>query len=980
MGSDPPTDKAHLLNPTRVQRHLEHEPDWNEKPFSPADGGTIAVNPPAFVWLPVKKYGGGYLLAISRNADFSTGELSTGESSAGGGQNSIIHAPVNVHIPTEPMPAGRWFWRVGVRLSDEQIVWGKTRRFIVPDSARIWPFPKMDELLAKIPQSHPRLFFSRKNLEQVRSQCQTTLSREYAKLLATAEGCIGKKLVAEPDFLKQQGTARGAEYAAIIRATRPSMDGMEACAMAYLLSGERRFGDEAKRRLLHFFSWDPNGSTSLFHNDEPAMWMMQRGVRAYDWTHDLFSPEERKKIEAVMKVRCGQFRQRLRRMPFESRPYSSHPARDLGFLGEAALCFAHDWPEAPGWLAYVMKVYWSVFPAWGEEDGGWQEGPSYWQAYMGFALHFTTALEKATGEKISSRPFFQNTPYYKLYTNPPYARMSPFGDAQTKPPGRGAGRVMYCFSTLLWDPYVRWYADVVRSGPGTMPMSFVLADRTLETRPPVDLPGARVFPGAGLVAMHDDLADTVGNAFLVMRSSPMGSVSHGHSDQNAFAIEAHGEALAIASGYYPWYGSPHHHYWTRSTKAKNCITFDGGQGQTRRSAKSRGRIARFITGRRLDYAMGDATEAYGGRLTRVWRHVIHIRPATFVIIDELAAPEPVSFEWNLHALEKMEIDAEKQQVKIRRNNAALLAGFVQPQKLAFSQTGQFTPPPENGRPNQWHLAAATQKTKSAAFIVVLQTHPAGRTPPPIKRLSFDGCHGVAWTDGRVEHKILYGPGGIKTPRIDTDARIVALTTRQPDAEETIGWLVVDATRISIDDRQRFLVEPPSTDKNTAVRVTAARVTAACSADEDGIRLTTDAPAADIRLAADKPPLQIRRGREKLPLDAGNGTVTLRLPAGRHATDIHYSPVIDKPVLTVKVSPNDERDKQIVGRMFNRVEAVWRYRFDGLDGRYRLSRPPGLRIVQGVEPVHGDTISLRHGQVLWLSGRASRKPLELTRLP
>lgn len=872
--------------PARVLHHLEHSPDWNEKPFAPADGETIAINPPVLVWLPVKPYDGGYLLEISRKPDFPKDQDNECETD----QTIAVDAPINIHIPSEPLSPGRWYWRAGVRLDnrdkqDAKIVWGKTRSFDVPAAAAVWPFPRMKELIDKIPRSRPRLFFPGENLDRVREQCRGVLRREYAKLLADAEACLGKELVPEPDRLKLKGAARGAEYSAIIKATRPAMDGMETCGLAYLLSGRREFGEEARRRILHFFAWDPAGSTSLFHNDEPAMWMMQRGVRAYDWTYDLFSPQEREAVEAVMKIRCRQFRERLRQMPFESRPYTSHAARDLGFLGEAAVCFAHEWPESPDWLEYVLKVYRGVYPAWGGDDGGWQEGPSYWQSYMTFALHFAVALEKSTGETILRRPFFRNTPYYKLYTNPPYAAMSPFGDAQEKPPGRGAGRLMYCFSTLFNDPYIRWYADSLRSGPGTMAMSFALADEALRASPPADLPQARVFPSAGLAAMHDNLSDAAGNAYLVLRSSPLGSVSHGHADQNAFTIEAYGEALAIASGYYPWYGSPHHHQWTRSTKAKNTITFDGGQGQIQRSAKASGRIARFVTAGRFDYALGDAAAAYGGRLGRALRHVIHVRPGTFVIIDELAAAEPLRFEWNLHALDKMKIDAGRQQVFIRRNEAALSVDFLRPQGLDFTQTDSFTPPPENNKPNQWHLRAAAAKSKSAVFFVVMQTHPADKSPPTLRMLSHEGCEGVAWLEGGMEHTVLYGPHGIKTPQIETDAKLAAysLPAAGEQSPHPTAWFTADASRLAFNGRQ-VLSTAPLGDGDKAE----CRVTAASSRRENGIAVAFDSPGAVVQLYLEEVAEKIKLDGRETPFAQKDAAIEIDLPAGRHTADVDFA--------------------------------------------------------------------------------------------
>ena len=80
---------------------------------------------------------------------------------------------------------------------------------------------------------------------------------------------------------------------------------------------------------------------------------------------------------------------------------------------------------------------------------------------------------------------------------------------------------------------------------------------------------------------HSCLTNAAEDVAFYFRSSPYGSVSHGHQDQNAFALAAYGEPLAIPSGYYNFWGSLHHFGWTQQTKAKCAITFDGGKGQPR---------------------------------------------------------------------------------------------------------------------------------------------------------------------------------------------------------------------------------------------------------------------------------------------------------------------------------------------------------------------------------------------------------------
>jgi hypothetical protein len=582
------------------------------------------------------------------------------------------------------------------------------------------------------------------------------------------------------------------------------MDAMERTALAYLLTGETRFADEARRRLRHFFSWDPHGATDLAHNDEPAMWMMMRGVRAYDWIFDRISPEDREVIERVMRVRAEQMHQALRRRPFESNPFESHAGRILGFLGEVAVAFVHEWPEARTWLDYAATAYWTSFPAWGGDDGGWAEGPAYWGAYMGFALHAAVALRIATGADILRNPFFAATPLYAVYAAPPYHRLSPFGDGQHS--RVELGPLMYWFASALRDPVARWYADARRRGPGPDILGVVLAEAPPAVRDLSALPQSRHFPSVGLVAMHSALGEADDDIYLLFRSSPYGSHSHGHANQNAFVVEAFGEALAIASGYYPWYGSPHHDLWTRETKASNAITFNGGQGQGKRSIRARGRIEAFATGAGYDYASGDATAAYEGRVLRAVRRIVHLRPGVFVIYDELGAPRPVVWEWWLHALSRMEVDVRAAEVWVREGRAAMLVRLLEPDDAAFAQTDQFTVPPEDGRPNQWHLTVSTRTAQSAAtFLAVLMPHRIGEDHglPRLAEIAGDGALGVAlsWPDGRrdiVGFRRMGRTGSVRLEAVEADAQVFAVGIAPGGIVRR--WLIGAGRHMTLGDR------------------------------------------------------------------------------------------------------------------------------------------------------------------------------------
>ncbi|MFC1558022.1 DUF4962 domain-containing protein [candidate division KSB1 bacterium] len=679
-----------------IQAKIDIEPGLSQLPYSPAEGSTVKLNPPPFVWVPIEPIEGNFIyqLQVSPDKDFKTDVIT---------RRGI---DINTYALEEVLQPGVWYWRYGVEGGEDEWFWryglekgvndydtyptlhpgtifySKVRRFTVPEDAKIWNFPGIDFVMKSIPKNRPRLFIFRDEIGSYRYRAKYGDLKETAGIII--EKCdkhLGEALIAEIPFtkrileyLKTPGREVGAKYQdETIQFSRYPINMMESFGLAYILTGEEKYGIEAKRRILHFFSWDPEGATSYYGNNEAAMWMIYKGMNTYDWTYDLFSTEEREKVEKVMKYRLAyMFRQIKYINKYQSYNFQSHSARLASFLAEGALCFAHEWKEARDWLNYVLTVYWNLYPSWGKDDGGWHEGPSYYNLYMTVGLHFIVALEKATGLNLIEKEFYKNTPYYIIYSNPPYARMSPFGDVQSNPPGNitaeyeliNRGELMYQLSTLLNDPYARWYPEYTGSGPGKNVLGIMLKDDRIKGKSPADLPQARYFPGIGLVSLHTELGNADNDVHFLFHSDPYGPISHAHPDENAFHLEAYGEALAIATGYYPWWGSDHDKNWNRKTKAANCITINGGIGQNYGDYAAKGKIVEFESNKVYDYTLGDASDCYRGLISKWHRHVVHIKPGVFVIFDDLDAPKPVTYEWWIHALSEMNIDKENKIINI----------------------------------------------------------------------------------------------------------------------------------------------------------------------------------------------------------------------------------------------------------------------------------------------------------------------------
>ncbi len=722
----------------QAAKALDAEPAANQLPRRPADGAKSSVNPPSFVWVPVEGTQS-YILQYSRSEDFDDRQTVT-----------VRDIKLSIYTPHEVWQPGTYYWRYGFEYEPGKPVFSRTWRVEVPAEAQDFPRPRTDQVLARISKDRPRVYFSRAELEKIRTDPKYAKDRESAA--RGAERYLGQDLYPEPKPLASDREERSKQYLESFRTMRPWTRGMENCARAYVLTGDVRFAQEAKRRLLHFATWDVDGPTSVFHNDEAAMDIAMRGPRTFDWIYDTLTEQERKTCQEMLRARLAQIHQLHLRMPFHSKPYSSHPGRMIGFSGEGAIVFAHEEPEAREWLDYILKVLWAVYPAWGSDDGGWHEGPGYWNAYMSMIFQFIGLLDDI-GVPYKDKPFLQNTGWFGFYDVCPFAQQRPFGDGHEGSSGRGDGTLLYTFSRLYHNPYFRWYAETLGVHQPGGPNGFLRREDGLKAKPPVDIPQARCFPHVGIVAMYSDASRPKETIHFLFKSDPYGSISHNHASQNAFTVSAFGEALAISSGYYQRYGCPHHAGWTWETKAHNSILVDG-QGQKKRSADSKGRIVHFVNMPEFCYTAGDATAAYEGRLKKFVRHVLFVRPEYFVMVDELESAGESDYQWLLHAKSEMKLDEAAQRVTVAQGQARMRVQFLAPEGLKFSQTDQFDVPPEKpDSPNQWHFRASTpSKSAQAVFVTVLTPYREGRESrvPEAKLLPAQG--GVA-----VE---LRGPEGV----------------------------------------------------------------------------------------------------------------------------------------------------------------------------------------------------------------------------
>jgi len=686
--------------------------EWGYRP----EGGAVSVNPPGFTWRPSAGTAA-YTLEVATDPGFRNVAFS---------RNDLLWS---AHCPSKSFSPGEYWWRYRAKnAAGEESAWSQTRTFTIGPDVVVFPQPTRDELKTRMPAGHPRLFFRPEDVEKLREQAQGPLADRWKKLASAAD----KILASPPDTSDPprypKGVDRGktpGEWKKIWWGNRQRVidvaDGAATLGFAFQITGDEKYARAGCDLLMASTKWDLKGGTNYAYNDEAAMPMLYMAARAYSWCYPAMSAAERAAIAGMMRKRGRQAYECLLGGPHHWKPYDSHKNRAWHFLGETAIAFYEDIPEAPEWLDYAMTIFYTAYPVWGDDDGGWHEGTAYWDSYLERFMYWASVTKSAFGTDVFEKPFFKHAGDFALYALPPGTKAGAFGDLALGSTSERVSPLMLMLANGSRNPYWKWYADANKTtvGGGYLGFLYEMQLAGLEAKPPSDLSSSRCFHGTGLAVLNTNLLNGTNNMQVHFKSSPLGRQSHGYNSNNAFLLNINGERAFILSGNRDLHGSAHHQKRMWQTKSDNAILVNG-EGQISHTASARGRISAFETSPAVDVVVGEAAESYKD-LKRWTRRIIFFKPHAILIHDVLDAPEAASFDWLLHAIGPFTIEGDN--VRWEGKNGKASVAFLEPKNLSISQTDVMDPPPGDFAPlkwKEWHLTAqTTEKAAHREFVVLI---------------------------------------------------------------------------------------------------------------------------------------------------------------------------------------------------------------------------------------------------------------------
>lgn len=642
-----------------------------------------------------------------KQADYLQFNLSQDKHFKSAGTILSDNLPWCMFNPHKVLENGTWYWRVrSVSKEGQAMPWSETFSFTVTDDIPKFVTPTRDVFLSHIPKAHNRIYcFLQDSLENARKRMRQ--HPDFEPMISESREALATDYRRDPLPYRQIGLMYiHTDY----------------LHTAYTMFQRDIYADKMVQNVRCLLTKEVD--KKVIDNDFNAGELVYVLACTYETCYERFTDAERTKIEQIILTVLDKYIPHIVNK-VEAHIYDNHfwQFTFRHFL-QASLAIYDKYPRVRNYLEYSYELWTARAPASGfNRDGNWHNGTSYFSANAVSLYYVPTLFSYLTGTDFMQHPWYKNAGMGLLYSWLPYSLSAGFGDGHEQMNPKPL-RIRSAFADLLarttGDPYAAWYSSINKRYIDEYETRlYRLASgkqRPESCELPNDAPKAAWFKDSGEMIVNTNLKDDKHNLSLSFHSSPYGSGSHTHSNQNAFNLHYGGKAIYRAIGHYMSFKDAHNLLDYRNTRGHNTLLVNGiGQPFTTRAY---GHITRMFNGEHISYALGDASHAYCGTseypmwiknfqsehleqspengfgttpLKKYRRHIFLLHPDKVVIYDELEADKAVEWDWLLHSPVKFQIDSATHTMVTRHEDAQVtaIASLFSQQPCHIEQTDSY---------------------------------------------------------------------------------------------------------------------------------------------------------------------------------------------------------------------------------------------------------------------------------------------------
>jgi hypothetical protein len=562
--------------------------------------------------------------------------------------------------------------------------------------------PPAADLLKTLRPQHPRLYILDEDLPGIqKAAADDPLTHAWYERLQKEAG----KMLDEPPVEHRLIGPR------LLDQSRAALRRISTLAALYRLDGDRRKAERARREMLTaaaFPDWNPS------HFLDTAE-MTNALAIGYDWLFDFLSAEDRAAVRTALVEKGLKPGLRVYRKG-GGWPEAHHNWNQVcnGGLAAGALAVADEEPAlaaevlARGRESLVRAMH-SFAP-----DGGWDEGPGYWNYATHYNVFYLAALRSALGTDfgLTDMAGFADTGNFRIHSVGPLGLTFNYADA-----GAGAGTA----PQMLWlarafgrPDFARHERRLARARPDIFHLLW--AGQPAADAPREEAPRDVLFRGVH-VAFFRAAWDDDGAVYVGFKGGD-NRANHSHLDLGTFVMDALGQRWALDLG--PddynlpgYFGKQRWDYYRLRTEAHNTLTVDGENQNPNGVAP----VIAYLSTPGRAFAVADLTGGYAPKARSVRRGIALLGRRQVLVQDELDAPRPVGVVWNFHT--RAAIETHGDGATLTQGGAGLEARLLAPPGARFELVSDNAPPPQGQQPDVQDLVVRLPKTTGPVRIAVL---------------------------------------------------------------------------------------------------------------------------------------------------------------------------------------------------------------------------------------------------------------------
>ncbi len=557
---------------------------------------------------------------------------------------------------------------------------------------------------------HPRLILPDSELGRIQA-----LTREHpvaGKLRESLEHDAEKLLTTPPVEYKMVGPR-------LLAQSRRLVDRVYTLALLFRLDGRGQHLERALKELR---------AAALFPNWNPDHFLdvaeMTHGFAiAYDWLYPALVDADRDWIRAALLEKglalgAAQYKEPA---SWVGANHSWNLVCNSG-LAMGALALGDEQPEI---ATTILRSAFDSLPralATYAPDGGWPEGPGYWNYGTRYLVSLLASMESALDDDrgFSGAHGFDRTGRFRIYFTGPTGKTFNFADSGDD---AGTAAEMFWLARRFDEPVYAWQeAREADRAPHTDPMDVIWFYKEARSPQAEEWPPDALFTGVQVAFLRTSWDDP--DALFVGVKGGDNKANHSHLDLGSFVLDGGGLRWAYDPGpedlNAPGYLSAKRFgYFKASTEAHSTILIDG-ENQDR---KADARVTHHEFGPDLSWVQIDLSHAYPGKVKQLQRRIGISQKQAVIVQDTMQSDVAVEPLWGM--MTDADISVNGQLAELKKNDWILSCEIRSPHHAVFDVVQK-----ENTKKL---VARVGSKVTELDLNIVLTPHRAGQPKPVVSK-------------------------------------------------------------------------------------------------------------------------------------------------------------------------------------------------------------------------------------------------------